>query len=112
AYIAALAFTSTVVRIWFPMDRWVKFVVPAELAHFPQYFSLFLFGIGAYRYHWLERIPVSAGKLWLTVGICAVALRFSYTLAHASFLRGSIWADLTWNSWEALLCVGLCTGLL
>jgi hypothetical protein len=47
AYVVALATVSTIVRIWFPMDLWISYPVRTELAHFPQYCSLFLFGVAA-----------------------------------------------------------------
>jgi fucose 4-O-acetylase-like acetyltransferase len=102
-YVAALAIVSTIVRIWFPMDKWITFPVRTELAHLPQYCSLFLFGVAAYRYRWLERIPARTGKLWLGIGLAAVAVRFSY--------QGWPLPALAWNLWEALLCAGLCVGL-
>lgn len=113
AYAILLAVVSVVVRIWFPMDHWIRFIVTAEPAHFPQYSSLFVFGVFAARYRWLERIPESTGRLWLTVGLLATVARFSYTIFHARFLsHDGIWYSYAWNQWEALVCVGMCVGLL
>ncbi|HEX7641666.1 MAG TPA: acyltransferase [Burkholderiaceae bacterium] len=111
-YVFALAAVDMVVRTWYPIDYWARFVVKAEIAHLPQYASLFLFGLIASREHWLEDIPERTGRLWLGVAALATAARFGYTLAHASFLNGDgLMIDMTWNLWEALICVGMCIGL-
>ncbi len=106
-YALALSAVSAVVRIWFPIDRWVFIGVPCELAHLPQYLSLFVLGALAYRYAWLPGIPERAGRLWLGIGLALVAFRYSYTAFRWSFLRRQ---PLLWTTWEALLCVGLSIG--
>ncbi len=113
AYVTGLAMVSIVVRHWFPIDRWVFIGVPTELAHLPQYFSFFVIGILAYRFGWLQDIPRRTGQLWLAIGIATVAFRYTYTAARWRFLRGPGTAlDFIWNLWEALLCVGMCLGLI
>lgn len=112
-YAILLAVVSTVVRIWYPMDHWIREVIVAEPAHFPQYCSLFVFGVIAARYSWLEKIPERSGRLWLSIGVLAVIVRFAYSIAHADFLnKGGLFVSYIWNQWEALLCVGMCAGLL
>ena len=115
-YALALAAVCVVVRMWFPIDRWVFIGVPSEIAHLPQYFSLFVLGIVAYRYAWMDRVPVRTGRLWLAIGLLMAAARYSYTALHQSFLswprHGFEWSSLVWNTWEAFLCVGMCIGLL
>ena len=111
-YVVLLTAVSALVRLKYPIDRWVNIGVPAELAHLPQYASLFWLGVLAWRHRWLERIPVSTGRLWLVVGVAAVVARFWYWTVRAQFLRGSYGGDLIWIYWESLLCAGLCIGLL
>ncbi len=118
-YALALALASFVVRIEYPIDRWeLAFgLVPAEYAHWPQYFSLFLLGILAYRRDWLRRIPAATGLRWLGVGLVAAGLRYALLPARELGLPqllaggGLSWQSLVRSSWEALLCVGLCVGL-
>lgn len=111
-YAVALTLVDLVVRTWYPIDHWSRFVVTAEIAHLPQYASLFLFGLVASSQRWLENIPQRTGRIWLAVTVLAVAARFGYTLAHADFISGdSVWNGLAWNLWEALICVGMCVGL-
>jgi fucose 4-O-acetylase-like acetyltransferase len=111
-YALLLAVASVIVRIWYPIDLWVQWGVPAELAHLPQYASLFVFGIVAGNFGWLERIPDRTGRPALAMGLVLAALRFCYTLFHWGFLGGDeFWIDFAWCLWEALLCTGLCVGL-
>jgi glucan biosynthesis protein C len=45
-----LGLVTWVVRIWYPIDRWVTILLmPVEIAHLPQYIILFVIGIIAYR---------------------------------------------------------------
>ncbi len=110
AYAVALGLVTFVVRIAFPIDQWVSIfgLVNSELAHLPQYASLFALGVVASRGRWLEGIPTPVGMRWLTVGIVLALLR--YVLPWWS--GGGFNAEsLLWSTWEAFICVGLCVGL-
>jgi glucan biosynthesis protein C len=113
----ALALGSWIVRIWYPIDRWIPlfFVIPAEAAHLPQYIGLFAIGALAYRGDWLRRLRKATGYVWLSVGLAAAAAR--YAVQYSDALTGThflsvLTANGGWNVWEALICVGLCAGLL
>jgi len=115
-YTLCLALATIVVRHWYPIVRWVFIGVPAELAHLPQYASLFVFGLLAYRHRWLEDIPPRIGRVWLAVGLSLAAFRYAYTVFGWRFLRrvpgGFDWTGLFWPTWEAFLAVGMCIGSL
>ena len=118
-YVAGLALVTFVVRIWFPIDRWEQLllVVPAEVAHLPQYASLFVIGLVAARRDWFRRFPTAPGLVWLGVGLAAAAWRYAHSLSGLTILptRGTdgraMVSGLFWATWEALLCVGLSIGL-
>ncbi|HEX9373014.1 MAG TPA: acyltransferase, partial [Roseiflexaceae bacterium] len=59
AYALGLAAATFVVRVAFPVDRWVYPApfIRVEPAHLPQYLSLFMIGSVAYRRDWLGRLP-------------------------------------------------------
>ncbi len=115
-----LAIITFIVRIWYPVNRWVQFlgIIPAEFAHVPQYLSLFIIGIAAYRHDWFRKLPARTGMAWLWVGGLAAVARYAYTLAGQNLLPsilapgGLDWRSLVWSTWEALICIGLCAGLL
>ena len=121
AYMLGLSLITFLVRIEYPIDLWVNLlgVLPTEMAHLPQYVSLFILGIVAYRHDWLWRLPTSHGMVWLGVGLGAGLLRYSYSLISTPLALpdliaggGFDWRALVWSSWETVICVGLCMGLL
>ena len=115
AYALVLTVVTAVVRVWYPIDRWVTLLLfPAEIAHLPQYVSLFVIGMMAYRGDWLRKLPTATGMTWLGIGLAAAVGRYAYSL-----LGGGEWFPLIlttnglfWSLWEALICVGLNVGLL
>ncbi|MFB0519188.1 MAG: acyltransferase family protein [Acidobacteriota bacterium] len=119
-YTLTLAVVTAVVRIWYPINSWERVLrlVPAEFAHLPQYLSLFVIGIVAYRRDWLRRLPTTTGMTWLGIGLAAALARYAYSLGGHQLLPsiledgGLDWRSLVWSIWEALICVGLCVGLL
>jgi fucose 4-O-acetylase-like acetyltransferase len=114
-YVLVLTIVTAVVRIWYPIDRWETLLVfPAEIAHLPQYVSLFVIGMMAYRGDWLQRLPTATGMIWLWIGLTAAGGRYAYSLLGSREWLPLILttSGLFWSLWEALICVGLCVGLL
>lgn len=109
-YILVLGVITHLLRTaWgFPTDRWIAFLgfIQMEPAHIPQYLSLFIFGILAYRWSFLESITTPRNILWLVpgIGIFVVTVVQLYTTGsqQAFFMR---------EYKEALLCIGVCIGL-
>lgn len=117
AYLLSLTIITFIVRIEYPIDRWVQLFgfVPTEIAHLPQYVSLFIVGIMAARRSWLRQIGKTQGFLWLGIGLSAALLRYAYSVAHLPDMTaggGWDWRSAVWSGWESTICVGLCAGLL
>jgi len=118
-YTICLALVTALVRLWYPIDAWLRLLgIPVEVAHLPQYMSLFVLGLVAGRAGWRRRLRARVGYIWLCVGLTAAALRFLVELdgmpaPHGGLVAsgGADWRSLVWSSWEALICVGLCVGL-
>jgi surface polysaccharide O-acyltransferase-like enzyme len=93
----------------FPIDRWISFLgfIQMEPAHLPQYLSLIVFGILAYRWSFLDSLTGTPNLLWFlpALGIYLVAVIQFLTIGRQQAL-------LMWDYREALLCVGVCIGLL
>jgi peptidoglycan/LPS O-acetylase OafA/YrhL len=72
-YIATLGLITHLMRTsWgFPTDRWILFLgfIAMEPAHMPQYLSLFILGIFAYRCSFLESLSTPRNILWLVPGL-------------------------------------------
>ena len=117
-YIVGLALITFVIRIWLPVGWWFP---PLNLmfAEFPQYISMFILGLIAYRRGWLTRIPDAVGKRWSWVALIDLLV---FALLYALngiwggsidyFLGGLHWQALLYALWEAILCVAMSTGLL
>ena len=119
-YLLGLTAATFIVRIVYPIDRWVQLfgLIPAEVAHLPQYASLFILGIVAQRYNWLRRMDTLQGAIWLGIGLTAAGLRYGYGIGRARHWLfdaieggGLDWRSALWSGWEATICVGLCIGL-
>ena len=109
-----LAVVTFTVRIWYPSGWWdpLKLVEPAYL---PQFASFFIIGVISYQNDWFNRMPTSVGMTWLRIGIFA-ALLFPvvYVVGEGQFtlLAGGFhWQPFVFAVWEALVCCGLCCGL-
>ena len=110
-YILVLGIITDLMRTsWgFPVDRWIGFLgfIQMEPAHLPQYLSLFAFGVLAYSWSFLDSITTPRNVLWLLpgLGIYVFTLVQLYTTGHQQ-------AFFMWEYREALLCTGICIGLL
>jgi glucans biosynthesis protein C len=110
-----LAATSAVVRIWYPIDRWTNLLgfVRVAFADVPRDLSFFIIGAVAYRHQWFLRFPTKNGRVWLLIGLIAAVLWYVYILGLRAILPiGERAMFIIYPIWEALLCCGMCIGLL
>ena len=119
AFLLILILFTWVIRFRYTINQWVPFLylVPAEMAHLPQYTSMFVLGILAYRLKALERLPTPVGMVWLGIGVASATGYYVDILSGKSFMMtqpisGANSGSLVWSAWEALTCVGLGVGLL
>ena len=116
-FIVGLALLTFVVRIWFPEDWWFQ-PLHFNVGYFPQYISLFIVGLIAYRRGWLSKIPDAVGKRWLWVAVIDLVLFVLLGIwgggtNHLEYLFGGLhWQAFVYALWESIMCVSLCTGLL
>jgi len=94
-----------------PQDHWIWpfgiIPLPMEPAHYLQYVMMFVLGILAYRFQWLDKMSDGVGFTALLVGI---------TLAVGNYLRdGGPWDAFVWQwfgIYESLMCVFISFGLI
>jgi surface polysaccharide O-acyltransferase-like enzyme len=114
--IVALALITWLVRIWYPVDRWVPFlwIMPAEPAHLPQYIAFFTAGVVAYRGDWFRRMPTADGLVWLAVGVIASGgIYIAAAFGWWKMAPGGLGLEsLMRSSWETVVAVGLSVGLI
>jgi len=116
AFTLALTAVTFVVRIWYPIDKWIAFLkfIQVAFADVPRDLSFFVIGIIAYRRNWFLNMPKKTGKVWLLIGLAAAACYYgSFLLGHPYFSGGGLNVrSLVYAFWEAFLCTGLCIGFL
>ena len=104
-----------------PQDHWIWpfgiIPLPMEPAHYLQYVMMFVVGILASRFRWLEKIKNTTGVLSLLIG-CLLAigiyLRKRPQLGASAGIGGE-WNDFVaqwFGIYESLLCVFISFGLL
>ena len=92
-----------------PQDNWIWLLgfIKIEPAHYLQYVMMFVMGVLAYRFQWLERMSNTMGAVALVIGVA---------FCVGNYLRdGGAWNLLVvqwFGVYESLLCVFLCFGLL
>ena len=99
------------IRLVSPQDHWIWpfgiIPLPMEPAHYLQYVMMFVIGILASRFNWLEKMNNTTGGLSLVIG-CLLALGI--------YLRdGGEWNNFVaqwFGIYESLLCVFISFGLL
>jgi glucan biosynthesis protein C len=92
----------------------VQFPTPG---YFPQYISLFVVGILAYRRNWLMSFRDSAGWTGLAVAMVApfvllVMIVLNGEAPITTFGGGWQWQAFSYALWEAIFCVSISIGLL
>ena len=110
-----IALVSSIVRGFYPIDRWVILFgfLRVAWADVPRDLAFFVAGLLAARNDWFRRFPARAGLAWLGVGVAAslfwVAFRYGLMGTLLPYVPG---APIEWYQlWEAVLCCGLCIGL-
>ncbi|HLJ32846.1 MAG TPA: acyltransferase family protein [Ktedonobacteraceae bacterium] len=115
-YIVGLALITFVIRIWFPFGSWFP-PLNQNLGEFPQYISMFILGLIAYRCGWLTHIPNAVGKRWFWVALIDLVLFIPLVilgggpLSIGYFLGGLHWQALVYALWEASLVVAISISL-
>jgi len=114
-FAVTLAFASGITRIWYPIDKWIGFLgfIQVAFADVPRDLGFFVLGALAYRRGWFLGLSDRTGKTWLLVGLTAAGLWYAYSLGlRRIFPIGHATMDIVYPVWEALLCCGMCIGLL
>ncbi|MCX6094427.1 MAG: acyltransferase family protein [Candidatus Bipolaricaulota bacterium] len=110
-----LAPVSGVIRIPFPIDRWVYVLgfFRVAFADVPRDLAFFVLGLVAYRRQWLSGFSSRAGRAWLAVAVLLAALIAVYDLGlHDIVPIGEpVWGIL-YVAWESIFCCAACIGLL
>jgi glucan biosynthesis protein C len=115
AFAVVLAAITYVVRLWYPIDRWIALLkfIQVAFADVPRDLAFFMIGVVAYRRNWFFAMPKKAGKVWLLVGLAAAAFCYGLFLTGHTYFKGGgpTLGAFIYDLWEAFLCCGMCIGL-
>lgn len=110
----ALAIVTGVVRIWYPIDKWVYLLgfIRVAFADVPRDLSFFIIGLLAYDRQWFQKFPTRDGYTWLGIGLVMAVYWYVYAVWLWKFLpTDSLTMDIIRLIWEMALCFGMCIGL-
>jgi glucans biosynthesis protein C len=116
-FILGLSLVTFAVRLFLPIG-WQSSPFHLQFPFFPQYISLFILGILAYRRNWLAGLSDTAGRWWLTIGVAGILLFPVLAVAGgaidqgtSAFRGGPHWQSLAYAMYESFVCIGMCLGL-
>jgi fucose 4-O-acetylase-like acetyltransferase len=115
AALLLVAAACGIVRIWFPIDRWVNLLgfFRAAFSDVPRDLAFFIFGAMAFRRGWLESFSTRKGAAWLAVGLAAALVMYAWRLIpHPGLALSETGFAVAYLLWEELVCFGMCIGLL
>jgi glucans biosynthesis protein C len=125
-FICALGLVTFVVRIWWPAG-WVFQLLPGlKVGYLPQYLSLYMLGLVAYRRNWFFKLTSRMARNWSLIALLATlifgGLAFSSMMqetgaagtqqAGYAIAGGFNWLAFSYALWEAIMVVGVSIGLL
>ena len=107
-FIISLAIVTFLVRIRFPIET---SIINLQLCFLPQYVSLFILGIFAYRNNWFEKITYKKAVFWLSVLAFTTLLWPVLLFFSGTFKEADITLIAGGFRWQAFLYAFLNIGL-
>lgn len=124
AFILALGVTTFIVRIWWPVTAFFQ-PLNVSISYLPQYASMFILGLIAYRGDWFAKLTPKMAKIWtLVLGVSLVTFAGLALIAivggtgrngddpGAAIAGGLHWMALIYAMWEPVILVCASIGLL
>jgi fucose 4-O-acetylase-like acetyltransferase len=111
-----LGIVTFIVRIWFPMG-WSFELLNLQVPFFPQYITMFIVGLIAFRGNWFLQISKKTGKFWSRIAVSLIIffpilLIFSSLGGDPSRLAGGFyWQAFAYALWEQILGVAIIIAL-
>src|SRR6266566_3784618 len=125
-FIFALGLVTFVVRIWWPAG-WIFLPLNVPVGYLPQYISLYILGLLAYRCNWFFELTPKMGRDWSLIALMATLIIFGGLVvppmlraagaagtqqAGYAIAGGFNWLAFSYALWESFVVVGVCIGLL
>jgi peptidoglycan/LPS O-acetylase OafA/YrhL len=114
-FILVLALVTYLVRIIIPIGRSVLDF--PTIAYLPQYLSLFVVGIVAYRRDWFRTVTDRMGKIGFATAVVATLLLFPIPLlgilgGTMRFLGNGSWPSAVYALWDSIFAVTWCLAVI
>jgi len=124
-FIVALGLVTFVVRLWWPAG-WIFLPLNVPVGYLPQYISLYILGLIAYRRNWFFELTPKMAKDWSLMALMATLIIFGALTvpmlqaagaagtqqAGYAIAGGFNWQAFGYALWESFMVVGVCIGLL
>ena len=126
-FIFALALVTFVVRIWWSAG-WIFLPLNVPVGYIPQYISLYILGLIAYRRNWFFELTTKMGRDWSLIALIATVIILGGLVfpsvmmqeaqapatrqAGLAIAGGFNWLAFSYALWESFVVVGVCIGLL
>ncbi|MDW9379089.1 acyltransferase [Chryseobacterium sp. JV558] len=117
-FAVVLGIITFVVRVAFPVG-WVLKPFGFQLGHFPQYISLFVIGLLAYKNQWFDSLSIKTGKklrisAWLSLLFFPVffLIRVKLNMPISWYSGGFHWQSLLYAVWEQWIGFSILISLL
>jgi surface polysaccharide O-acyltransferase-like enzyme len=117
-FAVVVGIVSFLVRTVFPVG-WVLKPVGFQLGHFTQYISLFILGLTASKYNWLNTLPFRTGKQLAILAIFLVLffpvfyiIKQKFNMPLDWYSGGMHWQSLLYAVWEQVIGFSIITALL
>ena len=114
--VIGIGLINFLVRLRFPLG-WQ--ILNLQIPYFPLYICMYIFGVWAYRYSWLDSLRAGQANLWFGVSVgLIVLLPVIMVLGGASdggaeaFKGGAHWQAFVYALFDPVLCVGISMKLL
>jgi len=124
AYILALGVTTFFARIWWPVNVMFR-PLNVSVGYLPQYASIFVLGILAYRGNWFSTLTPRMAKHWVLIAAFVYLLWAGMMIPvitsgmgrtgndpGIALAGGLHWPSLSYAIWESFILVAACMGLL
>ena len=105
------AYLTGIVRLFYPLDKWVPFLycIQLEPAHLVSYVFAFIAGIWAFRNQWLTKISKQVGWVLFLIGFLLSLFLLFIKITNNTYLIQ--WFDQTRFLYETIMGLSLIFGI-
>ena len=115
-FVIAIGIAAFAVRLWWPVGTGI---LGLQFGYFPLYVSMYIFGVWACRFGWLNALTRRQANYWFGASLVLILLMPVLMVVGGalsdgtdSFMGGMHWQAFAYAAWEPTLCLGISMKLL